>query len=86
MAVGRSRETWDQMRRRMLKETSRFIEWGLAHPEEVIEIPSKPVGSGGFPREVGEWFWTTVLSNKPTSTMQKWRNFLRRKTSRWIRR
>jgi hypothetical protein len=66
----------------MLDETSRFIEWGLAHPDEIIEIPAKPVGMGGFPREVGEWFWNTVLTGEPTSRMQKWRAFLRSKSKR----
>jgi hypothetical protein len=77
-----SRESWQEMRKRMLAETSRFIEWGLAHPDEIIEIPAKPVGMGGFPREVGEWFWSTVLTSRPTSAMQKWRRFFRQKTSR----
>jgi hypothetical protein len=82
MAIRSQRESWDEMRKRMLAETSRFIEWGLAHPDEVIEIPAKPVGMGGFPKEVGEWFWETVLSSKPTSAMQKWREFFRRKSKR----
>jgi hypothetical protein len=70
-------ESWEQYRRRMLRETERFIEWGLAHPEEIIEIPAKPDGQGGFPAGVGEWFWNTVLSSRPTQAMQRWRHFLR---------
>ena len=70
-----SKETWEQYRRRILAETSRFIEWGLKHPDEVIWIPAKPAGDGGFPRRVGEWFWTAVLS-PDGGRMQKWREKL----------
>lgn len=68
---------WEAYRRAMLRETERFIEWGLAHPDDVIEIPAKPVGTGGFPREVGQWFWTTVLSSRPTRGLLHWREVLR---------
>lgn len=85
MAFRGSRESWQDMRKRMLDETSRFIEWGLAHPDEVIEIPAKPVGMGGFPREVADWFWNTVLTGTPTATMTKWRNILRRKAKHILR-
>ena len=56
------RETWQEYRRRILADTGRFIEWGLAHPERVTWIPAKPAGEGGFPRRVAEWFWQTVLT------------------------
>jgi len=41
-------ETYEQWRARMLAETGRFIEWGLAHPDLVPRIPSHPVGHGRF--------------------------------------
>ena len=71
------RESWQEYRRRMLEETSRFIEWGLRHPEEVIEIPAKPVEQGGFPREVAQWFWLTVLELGDGRLAARWRQRLR---------
>ena len=70
------RETWEQKRQRMLDETSRFIEWGLRHPEQVIPIPTKAVGAGGFPSKVGQWFWTVVLVDRPTARWRRWRSML----------
>ena len=58
-----SEESWKQYRRNMLAETSRFIEWGLRHPEQVVWIPSKPVEKGSFPRAVADWFWSMALSD-----------------------
>jgi hypothetical protein len=45
-------------REHMVEETCRFIEWGLAHPEQVHWIPQHPVGAGGFPERVKAAFWT----------------------------
>jgi len=84
--MSRLAETWQQHRRRMLDETSRFIEWGLKHPDLVIGIPSKPVGEGGFPKGVGEWFWGIVLSTQPTAKIQFWRDFLLRRPMQWLQR
>lgn len=81
-----TRESWEEYRRRMLDETARFIEWGLRHPELVIEIPVKPAGTGGFPTEVGEWFWTTTLSGRPDSRMRRWRDILLRRPRGLLRR
>ena len=72
--------TWDEYRRRMLAETARFIEWGLANPDKVARIPIKPVGQGGFPAQVGEWFWATVLSDRRDSFLERWRHWLARRT------
>ena len=82
-----SKETWQQYRRRMLAETSRFIEWGLRHPELVVWIPAKPVGDGDFPRRVAEWFWGTVLSTRVDGGLRRWRDrLLRRPRMRLLRR
>lgn len=78
-------ESWEQYHRRILEETSRFIEWGLRHPELVIEIPVKPAGEGGFPAKVGEWFWGIVLSARSDSWIQRWRNALLRRPRRRTR-
>jgi len=71
-------ESWDAYRQQMLAETSRFIEWGLKHPDEVIEIPAKPVEDGDFPQAVAEWFWSTVLMPQSDGLVQRWRRRLRR--------
>jgi hypothetical protein len=60
----------------MLDETARFIEWGLAHPDEVMWIPTKPADKGGFPRAVGEWFWHTVLADGGDGALGRWRDRL----------
>lgn len=70
---------WQAHRQRMLDQTSRFIEWGLRHPEQVIEIPAKPVGEGSFPRQVGEWFWSVVLAGDGDSRWRRWRDRLLRR-------
>lgn len=69
-------ESWDEHRRRMLAETSRFIEWGLRHPELVFWIPAKPVEQGGFPRAVADWFWGTVLAVDGGGRLKRWRERL----------
>ena len=71
------RESWQQYRKRLLAETSRFIEWGLRHPELVTWIPAKPVGGGGFPRRVAEWFWQAALSDG-SGRLGRWRDKLLR--------
>lgn len=71
-----SADTWQAYRQRMLDETSRFIEWGLRHPDQVIDIPAKPVGAGGFPQAVAEWFWSTALSVDAEGLAARWRSRL----------
>lgn len=61
----------------MLAETERFIEWGLRHPELVNWIPAKPVGAGGFPVAVAQWFYRTVFSGNGDSRRDTWRRMLR---------
>jgi len=74
-----ARESWEEYRRRMLDETSRFIEWGLRHPEEVIEIPATPAGRRQPPAEAARWFWAVVLSDSRDSRIGRWRDLLRRR-------
>jgi len=45
----------------MLEETSRFIEWGLQHPEKVQRIPRHPVGRGTFSERIKTVFWSLLL-------------------------
>jgi hypothetical protein len=77
----RTEQDWQEYRRKMLEETGRFIEWGLAHPERVIWIPSKPVEKGGYPQQVAEWFWATVLSSRRDGAIGRWRRWLLRRGS-----
>jgi hypothetical protein len=69
-------ESWHEYRKRMLAETSRFIEWGLKHPDLVFRIPAKPAEHGGFPRAVADWFWETVLVLDGGSRLKRWREKL----------
>jgi len=81
-----AKETWDQYRKRMLDETARFIEWGLRHPELVVEIPVKPADdTSGFPKGVGRWFWATVLCDRPTGSVRRWRDVLLRRPKGLLR-
>ena len=57
-------ENFEQWRQHMLDETSRFVEWGLAHPEQFDWIPRHPVGLGGFSERVKTVFWGIVWSRK----------------------
>ncbi len=70
------RETWQQYRARLIRETEIFIEWGLRNPDKVTRIPMKRMGNGGWPVEVGAWFWNTVLTSRPTDAIKHWRKFL----------
>ena len=59
-------EPFDRWRQRMLDDTSRFIEWGLANPEKVEWIPKHPVGLGGggqFNDRLKNIFWSLILQN-----------------------
>lgn len=79
-------ESWREQHRKMLEETSRFIEWGLAHPDLVPPIPAKPIQQGGFPRQVSEWFWAVVLSPRNDSWILQWREMLLRRGREMLKR
>lgn len=53
----------DDHRRRMLEETSRFIEWGLANPDKVRWIPRKRIGEGGFSESMSQIYWRGVFGS-----------------------
>ena len=59
-----SAETYEQLQQRMIEETGRFIQWGLAHPELVPRIPTHPVGRGRFSEQLRWWFWEFVLTQE----------------------
>ena len=56
-------ETHEQWRQRALDETSRFIEWGLAHSEKVEWIPRHPVGRGAFTERMKTVFWNLIAQH-----------------------
>lgn len=80
-------ESWEAYQREMISETERFIDWGLKHPDQVTPIPFKPVGEGGFPKEVADWFYSITLSDpeEDSSPLAAWRAKLKR-GKRWISR
>ncbi len=59
----RDDETYEAWRQRMLDETARFIEWGLAHPNEVRWIPTHPVGKGRFSQRTKAAFWRWIMQD-----------------------
>ncbi len=68
----------------MIGETERFIEYGLAHPELIIEIPAKPVDEQGWPDKTGAWFWDVVLTGRPSGETLRWREFFRKKPTQFL--
>lgn len=55
------KETWQQARRRLIADTSRFLSERLERPELAISIPAIPAGTGRFPRSMAGAFWRAVL-------------------------
>lgn len=72
----RSLQSWQTYREAMLAETARFIEWGLAHPDEVEWIPAKITEQGGYPQAVSQWFWGVVLSARTDARILRWKQWL----------
>ncbi len=68
---------WDADRRRMIAETSAFIEWGLANPDKVRWIPRRRVGSGGWSRSMQVAFWGGVLATAGGASRALLARFLR---------
>ena len=54
-------ESWQFIRRRMIRETEHFLEDALRHPERRIAIPAVRVGAAGFPRGFAHAVWAQVL-------------------------
>ncbi|MBU0640485.1 MAG: hypothetical protein KKB50_16605 [Planctomycetes bacterium] len=54
-------ETWEELRARLIAETSAYLSECLRHPELSVRIPMIPVGSGRFPPSLTEAFWHAVL-------------------------
>ena len=56
-------ETFEDMRVRILAETSAFLTECLQHPEFAVRIPIIPAGRGRFPPSLTIAFWEPVLSD-----------------------
>jgi hypothetical protein len=54
-------ETVEQMRERLLAETSAYVTECLRHPELAVRIPIIRADSGRFPRSLSTAFWDPVL-------------------------
>ena len=54
-------ESHEQMRLRMIAETSAFLTECLRHPELAVRIPMIPAGSDRFPPSFSMSFWDPVL-------------------------
>jgi hypothetical protein len=68
---------YDEHRRRMIDEVSAFIDWGLAHPDQVRWIPRRRIDEGGFTRAMQRVFWHRALSNSAAAPQHLIRRFLR---------
>ncbi len=54
-------ETWEELRARVIAETSAFLTECLRHPELAVRIPIVPAEQGRFPRSLTTAFWEPVL-------------------------
>jgi hypothetical protein len=66
----------EDYRRKMLAETSAFIEWGLRNPDKVPRIPRRRVGEGGFSKAMRVAFWGRVFSLNRMAPRQLLKRFL----------
>jgi hypothetical protein len=57
----RQRETWEEMRRRLIAETSAYLSECLRHPELAVRIPMAPAGNAEFPPSLTAAFWDPIL-------------------------
>ncbi len=57
----RRTETWEELRDRLVAETSAFLTEGLRHPELTVRIPMIPADSARFPPSLTIAFWDPVL-------------------------
>lgn len=57
----RHTETWEELRARLVAETSEFLTECLRHPELAVRIPVIQAGTGRFPPSLTPAFWEPVL-------------------------
>lgn len=56
-------ESMEEIRQRILAETSAYITECLRHPEYAVNIPVIPAGTGSFPPSFAAAFWDSILVN-----------------------
>ena len=54
-------ETYEEMRARLIAETSNYLTECLRHPELAVRIYTIQAGHGRFPPSLGVALWTRVL-------------------------
>ncbi|MDX2200305.1 MAG: hypothetical protein SF069_15200 [Phycisphaerae bacterium] len=54
-------ETYEQMRARMIAETSDYLTECLRRPELAPRIPMIETGTGTFPPSMSKAFWDSIL-------------------------
>ena len=59
----RHKETFEEMRARLLAETSAYVTECLRHPELAVRIPVIEAGRGQFPPSLTNAFWELVLAD-----------------------
>lgn len=57
----RFEESWEEMRMRLIAETSAWLTEALRHPELAVRIPTILAGSGRFPPSLAAAFWEPLL-------------------------
>jgi len=57
----RIRDSFEELRAKMIAETSAFITEGLRHPEYAVRIPMIPADTGRFPPSFAAAFWEPIL-------------------------
>ncbi|MEP0846304.1 MAG: hypothetical protein HRF50_05715 [Phycisphaerae bacterium] len=55
------KETLDEIRRRIIEETSAYLTLCLERPELAVRIPIIQAGRGRFPASMSDAFWNPVL-------------------------
>lgn len=57
----RNDDDWQQMRARIIAETSAFLTDALRHPELAVRIPMAPAETASFPPSLTPAFWDPIL-------------------------
>lgn len=61
----RKRESYEQMRQRLIRETQGFLALGMSHPEAFPHIPTVEVGKACFTRSYADAYWKDVAGIDP---------------------
>lgn len=59
--AARGREDWDELRARLVAETSLFLSEALRRPELGVRIPMIPAEAARFPPSLSRAFWEPIL-------------------------